>query len=69
MDFLRPRVSLVRRGRSVDVNHEVSPAELELKLTQERLRKLEQELKEVRQIAEEAMRIAKRTKREIIQHS
>ena len=52
------------------LNHEIAlPAELELKLAKERLRQLERELKEVREIAEEAMRIAKRAKREVAQHA
>jgi hypothetical protein len=51
------------------VNHEIMPAELELKLAQERLRQLERELKEVREIAEEALRVAKRAKRGLAQHA
>ena len=45
------------------LNHETASHEIELKLTQERLRQLEQELKEVREIAEEALKLAKRVKR------
>lgn len=51
------------------VNHEIVPAEIDLKLAQERLRQLEQELKIVREIAEEALRVAKRAKRELSQHA
>jgi hypothetical protein len=56
-------------GGHVMVNHEIMPAELELKLAQERLRQLERELKEVREIAEEALRVAKRAKRGLAQHA
>jgi hypothetical protein len=69
MDIPRPRGSLDRRGGQVMVNHETTSHEIELKLTQERLRQLEQELKEVREIAEEALRVAKRAKRGLAQHA
>jgi hypothetical protein len=69
MDIPRPRGSLDRRGGQVMVNHETASYEIELKLTQERLRQLEQELKEVREIAEEALRAAKRAKRGLAQHA
>jgi hypothetical protein len=51
------------------VNHEIGPVEIDLKLAQERLRQLEQELKEVREIAEEALSVAKRAKRGLVQHA
>jgi hypothetical protein len=66
----RPRDSLDRRAEVRGmVNHEIVPAEIDLKLAQERLRQLEQELKIVREIAEEALRVAKRAKRELSQHA
>jgi len=51
------------------VNHETVSHEIELKLTQERLRQLEEELKEVRAVAEEALKVAKRAKRGIAQNT
>jgi hypothetical protein len=51
------------------VNHEAASDELEPGLAQEKIRRLEQELREVREIAEEALRIAKRTKRGMAQHA
>ena len=51
------------------LNHETASHEIELKLTQERLRQLEQELKEVRELAEEALRVAKRAKRGMAQQA
>jgi hypothetical protein len=50
------------------VTHEAVSDELELRLAQERIRKLELELREVREIADEALRIAKRAKRGVAQH-
>jgi hypothetical protein len=69
MDIPRPRGSLDRPGGQVMLNHETASHEIELKLTQERLRQLEQELKEVRELAEEALRVAKRAKRGMAQQA